>query len=69
MHKLNPHGTVTPNVNFDEQMYVTSYDMFLCLFPEGTAAGAGEAASGPVEDSYRGEFSRRAAIRLYSFTP
>lgn len=28
---------------------------FLCLCPEGTAAGVGEAASGPVEDRFRGE--------------
>lgn len=38
----------------------------LCLYPEGTAAGAGEAASGPVEDWFRGEFNHRAAIRLSS---
>lgn len=28
----------------------------LRLFPEGTAAGDGEAALGPVEDWFRGEF-------------
>lgn len=28
---------------------------YLCLCPEGTAAGVGEAASGPVEDRFRGE--------------
>lgn len=31
--------------------------MLLCLCPEETAAEAGEAASDPVEDWSRGEFS------------
>lgn len=36
---------------------VCSSDMLLCLCPEETAAEAGEAASDPVEDWSRGEFS------------
>lgn len=52
----------TDNSSSDEQMCVSIPDMLLCLCPEGTAAGAGEAASGPGEDWSRGEFSHRAAI-------
>lgn len=44
---------------FDEQTFVSSLDMLLCLCTEETAAGAGEAASGPVEDWSRGEFSHQ----------
>lgn len=37
----------------------------LRLFPEGTAAGDGEAALGPVEDWFRGEFKHRASEAAY----
>lgn len=39
----------------------------LCLHPEGTAAGAEEAASGPGVDLFRGEFNFRMSCCLLVF--
>ena len=38
----------------------------VCVCTEGTAAGVGEAASGPVEDWSRGESRHRPATHIYS---
>lgn len=46
-------------------MWAVANINFSFSYTEGTAAGAEEAASGPVEDWFRGEFDHRAAARFY----